>query len=172
MKIAISSTGKDLDSQIDQRFGRCAYFAIVETDDMSIEAFENENAALGGGAGIQSAQFVAAKGAKVVITGNCGPNAVNTFSAAGVKLIVGQAGTVKSAAMRFKNGELEVSMEANAPEFYGIGSVGSNGKVKSQPMGMGRGMGMGGGCGMGGGRGMGGGKGMGGGRGMGGGKGK
>lgn len=174
MKIAISSTGKDLDSQIDQRFGRCAYFAIVETDDMSIEAFENENAALGGGAGIQSAQFVAAKGAKVVITGNCGPNAVNTFSAAGVKLIVSQTGTVKNAVTRFKNGELEVSKEANAPEFYGIGSVGSNGKVQSQSMGAGMGMGRGrgGGKGMGGGRGMSGGRGMGGGKGMAPGKGK
>jgi len=95
MKIAISSNGKDLNSQIDPRFGRCAYFLIVETEDMSFEAFDNENIALGGGAGIQSAQFVASKGAKAVITGNCGPNAVRTLSAAGVELFVGQAGTVK-----------------------------------------------------------------------------
>ena len=35
MKVAISSTGKDLESQIDPRFGRCAYFLFVDTDDMS-----------------------------------------------------------------------------------------------------------------------------------------
>ncbi len=52
MKIAISSMGTDLDTQIDPRFGRCAHFIIVETDDMSFEAFDNENIALGGGAGI------------------------------------------------------------------------------------------------------------------------
>ena len=71
MKIAVSSSGKGLDSQIDSRFGRCAYFLIVETDDMSFEVFDNESSALGGGAGIQSAQFVASKGVKAVITGNC-----------------------------------------------------------------------------------------------------
>ena len=94
MKIAVSSSGKDLDSQVDPRFGRCTYFVIVETDNMSFEAFDNENIALGGGAGIQSAQFVASKGAEAVITGNCGPNAVQTLSASRVKVFVGQSGTV------------------------------------------------------------------------------
>ncbi|MBW2001843.1 MAG: NifB/NifX family molybdenum-iron cluster-binding protein, partial [Deltaproteobacteria bacterium] len=32
MKIAVSSTGTDLNSEIDPRFGRCAYFIIVNTD--------------------------------------------------------------------------------------------------------------------------------------------
>ena len=49
MKIAVSAGGKDLDSQIDPRFGRCAYFVIVETDDMSFEALDNEGITLGGG---------------------------------------------------------------------------------------------------------------------------
>jgi len=68
MKIAVSSSGKDLDSHVDPRFGRCACFVIVETDDMSFEAFDNASISLGGGAGIQAAQFVASKGAKAVIT--------------------------------------------------------------------------------------------------------
>jgi hypothetical protein len=51
MKIAVSSYGKDLNSQIDPRFGRCAYFLIVNTDDMSFEAFENKGVSLTGGAG-------------------------------------------------------------------------------------------------------------------------
>ena len=72
MKVAVSSTGSDLDAQVDPRFGRCAYFLIVNPDDMAFEAFENESVSLGGGAGIQSPQFVASKGATVVITGNVG----------------------------------------------------------------------------------------------------
>ena len=88
MKVAVSSSGVDLDAQIDPRFGRCAYFIIVETEDMSFEVFDNENIALGGGAGIQSGQFVASKGAKTIITGNAGPNAVRTLTAAGVEVIV------------------------------------------------------------------------------------
>ena len=86
MKVAVSASGPDLDATIDPRFGRCAYFVIVDTDDMNFEAFDNDNIALGGGAGIQSAQFVASKGANVVLTGNCGPNAVQTLSAAGVEV--------------------------------------------------------------------------------------
>ncbi len=48
MKIAISSAGRDMNSQIDQRFGRCAYFIIVQTDDNSLDVFENEFKSLGG----------------------------------------------------------------------------------------------------------------------------
>lgn len=51
MKIAISSAGRDMNSQIDQRFGRCAYFMIVQTDDDSFEVVENEYKSLGGGGG-------------------------------------------------------------------------------------------------------------------------
>ena len=50
MKIAVSSSGKDLNAQIDPRFGRCAFFVFVETDDMNFEAYDNESIALGGGA--------------------------------------------------------------------------------------------------------------------------
>jgi len=111
MKIAISSMGRDLDAQIEPRFGRCAYFVIVDTDDMSFEAFDNENIALGGGAGIQAAQFVASKGANVVITGNCGPNAVRTLSAAGVQVITGQKGTIRETVDNYKEGNLSQSLE-------------------------------------------------------------
>jgi predicted Fe-Mo cluster-binding NifX family protein len=143
MKIAVSSSGNDLDSQVDPRFGRCAYFIIVETDDMGFEAFENGSIALGGGAGIQAAQFVASKGAKAVITGNVGPNAVQTLSAAGVETFVGQSGTVREAMERYTKGEINSTSTPNVADHYGMGSG----------AGMGRGMGMGGGRGMG--RGMG-----------------
>ena len=32
MKVIISATGKDLESDIDIRFGRCKYFLIVNTE--------------------------------------------------------------------------------------------------------------------------------------------
>jgi predicted Fe-Mo cluster-binding NifX family protein len=174
MKVAVSSSGRDLDAQIDPRFGRCAYFIIVETDDMSFEVFDNENIALGGGAGIQSAQFVASKGAKTIITGNAGPNAVRTLSAAGVKVIVGQEGTVRKAIEDYKKRKLKSTTEANVADHYGMGnSSAQDTSVGSLPrkggMGTGGGMGRGGGMGMGrcGGMGRGRGMGLGRGRGMG-----
>jgi predicted Fe-Mo cluster-binding NifX family protein len=168
MKVAVSSSGGDLDAQIDPRFGRCAYFIIVETDDMSFEVFDNENIALGGGAGIQSGQFVASKGAKTIITGNAGPNAVRTLSAAGVEVIVGQEGTVRKAIEDYKKRKLKSTTEANVADHYGMGNnPAQNTSVGDPPrqggLGTGGGMGMGRCGGMGRGRGMG----MGRGRGMG-----
>ena len=87
MKIAVSSTGPTLDDTVEPRFGRCAYFLIVDPDSLDFEPIENPNIALGGGAGIQSAQLMANKGVSVVLTGNCGPNAFKTFGAAGVQVI-------------------------------------------------------------------------------------
>jgi predicted Fe-Mo cluster-binding NifX family protein len=169
MKIAASSSGNHLDSQIDPRFGRCAYFLIVDTDDMHFEAFNNESIALGGGAGIQAAQFVASKGAKAILTGNVGPNAVKTLGAAGVEVFVGQNGTVREAVERYKIGNLESTREATVADHHGMGGgssakdmgTGNSGvdnteNAASGSSGMGRGMG-GGRCG---GRGRGMGRGM------------
>ena len=140
MKVAISSSGKDLNAELDPRFGRCSHFLIIETDNMNVEAFVNENASLGGGTGIQSAQFVVSKGAQSVITGNCGPNAMQTFSAAGVQVHVGQSGMIKDIVESYKNGELTPTAEANTPLHAGMGGMGMGRKG----MGRGRGMGQGG----------------------------
>ena len=122
MKIAITSTGPTLDDPVDPRFGRCAYFVIVETNDMSFEAFDNESIALGGGAGIQSAQFVASKGVDAVITGNCGPNAIQTLSAAIVEVFVGQSGTVRQVIERYNRGDIKSTDMPNVTDHYGTGS--------------------------------------------------
>jgi predicted Fe-Mo cluster-binding NifX family protein len=158
MKIAVSSTGKTLDVQIDPRFGRCAYFIIVETDDMRFDCYDNENKALGGGAGIQAAGFVVSKGAKAILTGNCGPNAMTAFSAAGVTVYTGQTGTVGEAIDRLKTGTLVSSTQPTVVEKAGVSTAVGTGTVPT--MGIGR-------CRGGSGRGMGGGRGMGRGRGMG-----
>jgi predicted Fe-Mo cluster-binding NifX family protein len=157
MKIAVSSHGKDLNSQINPRFGRCEYFLIVNTDDMSFEAIENKGASLSGGAGIEAALLVISKGAKAVLTGNCGPKAVQALSSAGVNLFVDYAGTVKDAIEKYKSSDLTTTEKVTSkPEEY------------IQGPGFGRGLGMGAGrgsgrCGRGMGRGGGGGR-----RGMGG----
>ena len=164
MKVAVSSYGKDLNSQIDPRFGRCAYFLIVNTDDMSFEAFENKSVSLTSGAGIQAAQFVISKGAKAVMTGNCGPKAVQTLSAAGVKLLTGHTESVIKTLEKYKTSDLTSTMNVEQD----VSNIATN-SGRGMGGGGGRGMGGGGGRGMGGGggRGMGGGGGCG--RGMGGG---
>jgi len=145
MKIAVSSNGKELDSSIDPRFGRCAYFLLVETDDMSFEVFDNQSMTLGGGAGIQSAQFISSKGAKAVITGHCGPNAVQTLTAAGIEVFLGNTGIAREVLEKFKNGELTSTNSANAAEYSGLAGRTSfrrgRGMDGQRNMGSGRGIG-------------------------------
>lgn len=172
MKIAVTSTGPTLDDQVEVRFGRCAYFLMIDTETMQAETVENPNIALGGGAGIQSAQLMSEKGVTCVLTGNCGPNAFNVFGQAGIQVIVGVSGPVRLAVEQFKTGALTSASGPNVASHFGIGSgqesdpVSPYGSVNpgmgNPGMGMGRGRGMGRG---GGGRGMG--RGGGGGRGMG-----
>ena len=87
MKIAISSTGPNLDDAVESRFGRCACFIVIDPDTMAFDVLANPNINQGGGAGVQSAQLMAEKGVSVVLTGNCGPNAFQTFGAAGIRVI-------------------------------------------------------------------------------------
>jgi len=88
MKVAISAYGQDLDAEINPRFGRCDYLLVVDTDTMTCESFANESMNLGGGAGIQTASFVISKGVQAVLTGSCGPNAMEVFNSAGVALCI------------------------------------------------------------------------------------
>jgi predicted Fe-Mo cluster-binding NifX family protein len=161
MLIAVTSEEPLLDARIDGRFGRCQYFLIINTDDLSFEAVENRNAALGGGAGIQSAQMIAAKGVTHVFTGACGPNAYQVLSAAGIEVVTGCAGGVRDVINQFRQGSFTAAGGPNVADHYGMGQTypgqagpGMSAGVGVAP-GMGRGMGRGGGMGRGMGRGMG-----------------
>jgi predicted Fe-Mo cluster-binding NifX family protein len=122
MKVAVTARGTTLDDPVDPRFGRCANFAIVDTGDLSFEAVPNANAAAGGGAGIQSAQLIADKGVKTVLTGNCGPNAFRTLEAAGIEVVVGAAGTVREAVEAYKTGNLKATAGPNVGSHAGMAS--------------------------------------------------
>lgn len=148
MKVAVSSTGQDLDSPVSPRFGRCPYYVIIETETMASETIPNTSMNAPSGAGIAAAQAVAQKGVEAVLTGNFGPNASQVLSQVGVKMVTGATGSVRQAVESFKNGTLT----AASPMEAGRGFVPGAGRG----MGMGRGVGMGRGMG----RGMGGGRGM------------
>ncbi|MBP9598155.1 MAG: NifB/NifX family molybdenum-iron cluster-binding protein, partial [Desulfobacter sp.] len=120
MKVAISAYGRDLDAEINPRFGRCEFLLIVDTDTMACESFANESMNLTGGAGIQTASFVISKGVQAVLTGSCGPNAMEVFNSAGVAVYPGQSGTASQAVIRLKNNELTSVTQATAEEKSGV----------------------------------------------------
>ena len=120
MKIAVSSMGPELNAQVDPRFGRCQYFIIVDSDTLEFEAIENPNINAMGGAGIQSGQMMADRGVQVILTGNVGPNAFQTLSAAGLQIITGVTGTVREAIQRFNSGQLQPVSGATVPEYFSV----------------------------------------------------
>ena len=120
MKIGVSSTGENLDANVDQRFGRCKYFLIVDTESMEFEVLSNENAMVSGGAGIQAAQTIAKTGVEIVVTGNVGPNAFQTLSAAGMKIFTGASGTIKESIEKYKKGELKETEAPNVGSHSGM----------------------------------------------------
>ena len=152
MKIAISATGVTMDDQVDARLGRARGFLIVDTETMAFQALENGNMNAGGGAGIQTAQMLSEQGVKAVLTGNCGPNAFQVFNAAGIQVIVGVSGVIRTAVEQFKNKTFSQAAQPNVAPHSGMKGGGGGGMGGG---GMGGGGGMRGGGGMGGGGGRG-----------------
>ncbi len=101
MKIAITATGGSLASQVDPRFGRCAYFVILDSDTMKFTAYSNPATAYAGGAGPAAASEIVKNDAKVLLTGSVGGNAQSALEAAGVKIVTGAAGTVEQAVKNY-----------------------------------------------------------------------
>jgi predicted Fe-Mo cluster-binding NifX family protein len=121
MKICVSATANNLEAQVDPRFGRCQYLIIVDSETTQFEAIPNMAAGATGGAGIQAAQTIADKGAKVVITGNIGPNAFGALSAAGIEIVTGASGAVKEVVEKFKKGEYGKTGAPTVGEHSGMG---------------------------------------------------
>jgi predicted Fe-Mo cluster-binding NifX family protein len=150
MKIAISSTGRDLDAQVDARFGRCPCFIVVDPATEGFEVLENTAAGNTGGAGVQAAQIVANAGVKVVLTGSLGPNAAEVLTAAGVQVHTGTSGTVRAVLQQHQGGELQATADpvpgaTAAPPGAGRPAVTGAGRGGGMGRGGGRGMGRGGG---------------------------
>jgi predicted Fe-Mo cluster-binding NifX family protein len=114
MIVAVTAKGKNLSSEVDPRFGRAPYILIVDTETMECEALDNSsNVNAFKGAGIQAATMVTEKGAEVLLTGYCGPNAFRTVQAAGIKVVNDVTGTVQQAIDTFRSGKVQYSENAN-----------------------------------------------------------
>ena len=114
MKLAITSSDKSLEGNVDQRFGRCKFFIIYDTDTDGFEVVDNEvNLNASQGAGIQSASNLANLGVEAVLTGHLGPNAFRTLSAANIKVYAGVSENISDAILMFKNNQLITAQSAD-----------------------------------------------------------
>ena len=114
MKIAVTSTGIDLDSEVDPRFGRAAYILIVDSENLDFEVLDNkENVNALQGAGIQAACMVSDKHAEVLLTGFCGPKAFKALTAAKIGVANDAGGSIRDAVMAHLDGRLPLSAAPN-----------------------------------------------------------
>lgn len=119
MKIGVTSTGNELISDMDPRFGRAKYFIIVDSEILEYEVAENrQNLNLPQGAGIQAAKTIVDQKADVLISGNCGPKAFQVLNAAGIKVVTGVKGRVIDAVTQYKSGQLQVVEGPNVEEHW------------------------------------------------------
>jgi predicted Fe-Mo cluster-binding NifX family protein len=95
MKIAITSTGDRLDALVNERFGRCQYFLIVDPDTMKFEAVSNPAELAQGGAGSKAAEVLINKGVNILLTGLVGDKAETALKKGNIKIIDGLKGNLK-----------------------------------------------------------------------------
>ena len=69
---------------------------------------------------MSAAQTVEKRGAKLVLTGNVGPNAARALQAAEIKFVTGVSGTVREAVNRYKAGELTTVDKPNVEGHFGL----------------------------------------------------
>ncbi|MBD3282018.1 MAG: dinitrogenase iron-molybdenum cofactor biosynthesis protein [Candidatus Portnoybacteria bacterium] len=136
MKICITANGSDIDSMVDPRFGRCAYFIILDDKGKLIESISNTAGRAIRGAGITAAQLAVDNEVDIIITGNVGPNAYRALSSSGVKIFHGAFDVnVKDAFDMYKKGELE---EVDSSSGFGFGP--GFGRGRGPGRGFGRGL--------------------------------
>ena len=109
MKLIITSQGTESADQVDPRFGRARYFILFDTDSEEFKVLDNaDQVEATQGAGVQAAQNVVNSGAKILLTGHCGPKAFEVLSAAGVMIYSGVEGTVQEAVQAWSRDELKL----------------------------------------------------------------
>lgn len=88
MKVAITSTGNSMESTIDQRFGRCAFFVIYDTETGGVEILPNPNRDAQEGAGPASVQLVASRDVKKIISGEFGVKIKSLLDSLRIQMVV------------------------------------------------------------------------------------
>ena len=119
MKIVISSTGRNIESNIDAKFGRAPFFLIMDTTTKEVKVIENKARDRPSGVGITAVNTVEKEGIDAVITADIGPLAFETFEQSGVKIYKAE-GKINDAIRLFEEGKLSEITKATGPKYMGL----------------------------------------------------
>ena len=119
MKIVISATGRNIESNIDVTFGRALFFLIMDTTTKEVKVIENKVRDRPDGVGITAVNTVEKEEIDAVITTDIGPLAFDIFKQGGVKIYKAE-GRINDAIRLFEEGKLSELTKATGPKYMGL----------------------------------------------------
>ena len=102
MKIALPSNG----NEVDEHFGHCQCFTILEVDDQKIVSEEVLTPPPGCGCKSNIVPQLARMGVSVMLAGNMGGGAVNVLASNGIQVVRGCSGNVREVAQAWLAGRV------------------------------------------------------------------
>jgi predicted Fe-Mo cluster-binding NifX family protein len=107
VKVALTTSGENLEAPLDPRFGRAPRFLVFESNTKAFEIVDNQAGVVAAhGAGIQAAETLARLGVRSLVTGHCGPKALSVLRRAGIEVYSTDAKTVVEAIEAYRSGTL------------------------------------------------------------------
>jgi len=120
MKVAITSKGKTLDSEVETRFSRSPFFVFVNTATGGLNALKNPGASAKDAACVDAVRFLVGQGVQVVLTGNVGHNALITMEDTDIRIYLGATGSVRETLVRFNKRKLRRAREPSVGFQHGL----------------------------------------------------
>ncbi len=94
-KTVITSSGNNLESQFDIRFGRAAWYCLFDEDNGEIEFYENQNLNASHGAGTKAAEKMVELNITKIISGDFGPKAKDILEKFNIQMVIIQDDNTK-----------------------------------------------------------------------------
>jgi len=116
MKIALSSFGPNLMSQLSPRVRGCSYLLIVDPANPRLKVFENKRGDQEDGDGCPAVQYLVSRKVNALITGRCRQDTFRILTEAGIYVYLKQSGTVKEVLEKYTQGLLRRATRPTAHE--------------------------------------------------------
>jgi len=88
MKTVITSKRNDHNAPFDPRFGRAAWFCMIDDESGKPGFIENDQAEATGGAGVKAAEKMVELGVQKVISGDFGPKAKELLEKFNIQMVI------------------------------------------------------------------------------------
>ncbi len=122
MIIAVSSIGKDPESELDSHFGRARHYVLYDSETKNFEVYDNPAPDASIGVGIEAAEALIGKGIGAIITGRIGPNVFILFRDADIHMMEGISGTVHDNLKAYRKNRLSV-IKTSGPDHAALRGI-------------------------------------------------